>query len=155
MGYEDDEFDDITRTIEIRNDDIRNTRNRFAGRLGPSPDEEESEDIENKLLEMEKKIQRRRMSVNLEHDDGRDLPEWDETVVIKVSQTELDLERERRRKQVHKELELIEETEKREELKRLKQDEIKKNEMIEKEKRFKEEERIKQLEETRRQEELI
>ena len=152
---DDDELDNITRTIEISNREIRNTKNRFAGRLGPAFDEDASEEIESKLQKMEKKIQRRRMSVNLEHDDGSDLPEWDETVVINVSPNELDLEREKRRKQVNKELELIEEAKQREEIRRLKLEDIKKSKMIEQEKRSKEEMRIKQQEEARRQEELI
>ena len=56
---------------------------------------------------MEEKIQKSgKVNDNLEHHDGTDLPDWDETVVIKVPKNELDIERDKRSRQVNEELQL-------------------------------------------------
>ena len=154
-----EEFDNIVGIIKTSGIDEVKTVSRFAGRLGPSFAEEEWPNIDNKIKKMEEKIQkRRRANDDLEHDDGTDLPAWDETVVIKVPKNELDIEREKRRRQVIEELQLIEAAKQREEIrlkKEIRIEELKKRERIVEGIRRKEDLRIKQEEELRRQEELI
>ena len=165
---EEEEFANIVRTVHVADDDIKKTGSRFAGRLGPSFGSEDcvntdNGDVMQKLKKMEEKIQRRReVRDNLEHDNGEDLPEWDETVVIKVPQDELDIDRRNeRRRQVKEELEIIEAAKQRDEIRRKKErriEEMKINEKLKKEQelRRKEDLKIKQAEEElRRQEELI
>eukprot|EP00092_Neocalanus_flemingeri_P051548 GFUD01060025.1.p1 GENE.GFUD01060025.1~~GFUD01060025.1.p1 ORF type:complete len:660 (-),score=270.52 GFUD01060025.1:77-2056(-) len=179
---EEEGFTNIVRTIKFTQDDTEKTAGRLEGRLGREVRKTEcGRPMSKAVYGRDKKMKERlgRMvgeddSVyNLENDNGEDLPEWDEKILIQVPQNELaiGLNNERRR-EVMEEINRIEVTKQRDKNRQRKEDLLRKEETrkieemrkkenyrLEKELRNKEELKFKEaemrIEELRRQEELM
>merc|ERR1739838_407987 len=137
---EDDEsFFNIVRTVDIKEDDSTKTKRKFEGRLGQAVNVE-CRRLDNRVVKcrdktMEERLGRRRhegdKGDNLETDDGKDLPDWDERVLIRVDQSQSEIEQNyERRREVIEELNKIEVARQREETRRKEEEFMRKEESI-------------------------
>eukprot|EP00092_Neocalanus_flemingeri_P082911 GFUD01103989.1.p1 GENE.GFUD01103989.1~~GFUD01103989.1.p1 ORF type:complete len:658 (+),score=276.79 GFUD01103989.1:129-2102(+) len=175
---EEEGFTNIVRTIKFTQDDTEKTAGSLEGRLGREVRKTEcgrpmSKAVYGRDKKMKERLGRMVSEDDLENDNGEDLPEWDEKILIQVPQNEvaIGLNNERRR-EVMEEINRIEVTKQRDENRQRKEDLLRKEETrkidemrkkekyrLEKELRNKEELKIKEaemrIEELRRQEELM